>query len=271
MTDEAHLRDSQYKTSKNLMARAGLHRYSTARVAWFDWVFDHMSTVELPADARIVDIGGGPGTIWKHVAARVPTSWQILHTDFSPGMVEEARKNINRAGSGFEVVDAERLPYADASFDAVMANHMLYHVPDRAQAIREFARVLKPNGRLLATTNSARGMSEIVDIITTFNRFGCGTLEPWPTLSFTLEGGGADLAAGFGDIAVHQFDNVLEVTEAEPLVAYIASRGHVDEAVCSELRAFVKDMLDKGGMVRVHPRSGVLTATKKAGHCRTIG
>ena len=97
MTDEAHLRDSQYKTSKNLMARAGLHRYSTARVAWFDWVFDHMVTVGLPADARIVDIGGGPGTIWKNVAARVPTGWQISHTDSSPGMVEEARKNINRA------------------------------------------------------------------------------------------------------------------------------------------------------------------------------
>ena len=265
MTDETQLRDSQYKTSKNLMARAGLHRYSTARVAWFDWLFDYLLAAELPADARIVDIGGGPGTIWRHVAARVPNEWQILHTDFSPGMVEEARKNINRAGSGFEVVDAERLPYADASFDAVMANHMLYHVPDRAQAIREFARVLKPNGRLLATTNSARGMSEIVDIITTFNQFGCGALEPWPTLSFTLEGGSADLAADFGDIAVNQFDNVLEVTEAEPLVAYITSRGGVDDAVRAELRAFVVRMLDKDGMVRVRPRSGELTAAKKAG------
>jgi ubiquinone/menaquinone biosynthesis C-methylase UbiE len=153
MTDHNTLRDDQYRTSANLMARAGLHRFSTAKVGWFDWVFDRLLAARLPADSRIVDIGGGPGVFWIHNAGRIPAGWQILHTDFSPGMVAEARSRIGRDGSTFEVVDAERLPYADAAFDGVIANHMLYHVPDRAKALREFARVLKPSGRLFATTN----------------------------------------------------------------------------------------------------------------------
>jgi SAM-dependent methyltransferase len=263
MTDSCALRDDQYRTSNNLNARARLHQFSTARVNWFDWVFDHFLGARLADDASILDVGGGPGAIWKHNIARIPAGWQILHTDFSPGMVDEARMTVGRAGSIFEVAEAESLHYSDGAFDAVIANHMLYHVPDKTIAVREFARVLKPNGHLFATTNGENGMAEIRDLINAFNSRGRGTLEPWPRLSFTLESGPVQLSACFHDISVRDHDNMLAVTEAEPLAAYIMSRGKVSEMVRGELRAFLKQTLIEVGTLRLHPRAGMLVARKR--------
>src|SRR5207344_876458 len=91
----------------------------------------------LPGDARIADVGGGPGWLWQRNAARIPAGWDVTHTDLSSGMVTEARAHIRSPGSSFEVVDAQQLPFADASLDALVANHMLYHVPDRSRARAE--------------------------------------------------------------------------------------------------------------------------------------
>jgi len=62
----------------------------------------------------------------------------------------------SRAGSHVFLIagDAQWLPFADASFDCILAMHMLYHVPDRDLAIAEMRRVLRPGGVLLALTNS---------------------------------------------------------------------------------------------------------------------
>jgi ubiquinone/menaquinone biosynthesis C-methylase UbiE len=154
----------------------------------------------LPGEARIADIGGGPGWLWQQNAARIPVGWLVNHTDLSSGMVAEARANIARPGSAFDVVDAQHLPFADASLDAVVANHMLYHVPDRARAIREFARVLKPRGQLFATTNGDEHMAEIPVLIAAFNRLNGDILPAWPKLGFTLESGKSELERHFAQV-----------------------------------------------------------------------
>jgi ubiquinone/menaquinone biosynthesis C-methylase UbiE len=61
----------------------------------------------------------------------------------------------------FVVHDAQSLPFIDHSFDAIVANHMLYHVPNRLAVYAEFCRVLKPNGRLYAATISRDNMREL--------------------------------------------------------------------------------------------------------------
>jgi ubiquinone/menaquinone biosynthesis C-methylase UbiE len=72
-------------------------------------------------------------------------------TDLSPGMVEVAQRNAR--GLGFEVegrvADAERLPYADDTFDIVIGHAVLHHIPDLDLAFGEILRVLKPGGRFV--------------------------------------------------------------------------------------------------------------------------
>ncbi len=140
---------SQYGAASILNTRLQFHdRFSINRYGWHRWVFDQF---HLKSPSTILELGCGAGALWRENLDRVLESWHITLTDFSEGMLKQARQNL-AGGSVFEFrkVDAQikPLPFADASFDAVIANHMLYHVPDRQSVLLEIRRVLKPNGRL---------------------------------------------------------------------------------------------------------------------------
>src|SRR5579883_3138075 len=124
ITNQAYLRAEQYRSADNLNARIALHaRFSVQAYDWHAWAFDHF---DLPADARVLEIGCGPGALWKENQARLPAGWQIVLLDLSPGMVQEARQNLRDAGRAFAglAADAQWLPFTSAEFDAVIANHM---------------------------------------------------------------------------------------------------------------------------------------------------
>ncbi|HEV7979657.1 class I SAM-dependent methyltransferase [Amycolatopsis sp.] len=72
-------------------------------------------------------------------------------TDLSPGMVQVALRNAQSLGLDVDgrVADAERIPYADNSFDLVVGHAVLHHIPDVQAAFREVLRVLKPGGRFV--------------------------------------------------------------------------------------------------------------------------
>jgi SAM-dependent methyltransferase len=254
--------DAQYRTSENLSQRAGLFkRFGTG--GWHAWVFDHMLAADLPDDARIADIGGGPGWLWQQNAARIPAGWRVTHTDLSSGMVAEARANVARPGSTFEVVDAQHLPFADASLDGLVANHMLYHVADRRRAICEFARVLKPRAHLFATTNGEEHMAEIPVLIAAFNRDSGSILPAWPKLGFTLEGGKFELESCFAHLELYRPQRgVLRITEARPLVACVTSVGSPDEPTKAKLLQYVEALIAEQGTVLLHTQSGIFIARK---------
>jgi len=69
-------------------------------------------------------------------------------------MLTTARGQLSPYGHALQFVvhEAQALPFAEHSFDAIIANHMLYYVPNRPVAYAEFCRVLKPSGRLYAVT-----------------------------------------------------------------------------------------------------------------------
>jgi len=75
-TDAKYLRDEQYRDDSNLRARIELHRrFSTEPEPWHRWVFDRL---HFPAEAKILEVGCGPGELWLQNADRVPDGWDEI-------------------------------------------------------------------------------------------------------------------------------------------------------------------------------------------------
>lgn len=97
--------------------------------------------------SRVLDVATGPGLVAARAAAR---GAEVLGLDVSPKMVSLARRL--EPGVEFREGDAHQLPFADASFDAVVANFLIPHLADHARGVGEMARVLVPGGRLALST-----------------------------------------------------------------------------------------------------------------------
>jgi ubiquinone/menaquinone biosynthesis C-methylase UbiE len=95
----------------------------------------------------VLEIATGPGLLAKHVA---PYARKIIATDYSDGMIAEARKGTYSGNLVFEKADAADLPYDDDSFDVVIIANALHIVPDPKKVLKEIDRVLKPDGLLIA-------------------------------------------------------------------------------------------------------------------------
>lgn len=255
--EDADALADQYADAENLNARIALHeRYSVAERDFRPWQFDQF---DLPDSARVLGVGCGPAELWTANGDRTPDDWSVVVTDLSPGMVGEARANLDAADGvsaefAFGVADAESLPFADDAFDAVTANHMLYHVPDRRAAFREFRRVLTPGGRLYATTNGEENLRAVYDVLESV----LGERPPRAT-GFTLENGREQLERVFDEVERRRYDDALEVTDPDALVAYALSRDDVDASRAPELREAFADRFEDGRF-RVEKDVGVFVA-----------
>lgn len=222
--DKQYLRTRQYQNSSNLNARGSLHaRYQTNPYPWFRWVFDQILSIA-PTSAHILEVGAGPGGLWRENLDRLPAEWRITLTDISDGMVAEERAALPSQQFAFSVADVESLPFADSSFDLAIANHMLYHTSDRPHALAELRRILRPGAALIAATNGQDNMRELDDLL---HEIAPGALTATWRASFrhpfNLENGAAQLALCFEDMETRRYDDALDVTTVEPLVAYVLS------------------------------------------------
>src|SRR5215217_4049270 len=158
----------QYGTSQNLAVRIDVHeRFSTNPYRWMPWVFDHF---DFPEPCRVLELGCGVGKLWLENADRIRPTWTITVSDFSAAMLEKTKANLAdvHADFDFRQINVEHIPFEPETFDAVIANHMLYYARDLDRAIAEIGRVLKPGGRLYASTNGMRHLKEIDDLIVNF-------------------------------------------------------------------------------------------------------
>src|SRR5262249_25082462 len=119
MKERAYLREVQYRDGTNLKTRAALHeRFSVNPVGLQSWV---VAQVDPPARARILEVGCGPGNLWVANLTRRPEGWQIVLSDFSPGMVQAACRRLSGRRFAFEVAEAEAVPHRAGTLDAVIA------------------------------------------------------------------------------------------------------------------------------------------------------
>jgi ubiquinone/menaquinone biosynthesis C-methylase UbiE len=262
-TDQDYLKTDQYKDAANLNARVTIHgRFSTNPYGWFRWVFDAL--IKLPADSRILELGSGPGLLWKSSIDRIPAGWKITLSDLSPGMLDAAWRNLVVTGRAFQFreIDAQSIPFEDETFDAVIANHMLYHVPDRGKALSEIRRVLKTGGRFFATTVGENHMKQMVDWYARVH-----VSKVWESFAgpFTLENGMEQIRPYFPQVTLSRYEDNLVVTELQPLMDYIRSGMRVAELSESELTTLQSDLekeLQEKGSIFITKDSGLFEAIK---------
>jgi ubiquinone/menaquinone biosynthesis C-methylase UbiE len=273
IADQTYLLSHQYQNASNLNARVALHaRFSTNPYGWHQWVFDQL---RFPETCRLLELGCGPGWLWRENQDRIPDGWDIVLSDFSAGMLAEARHSLANSSHPFtfENSDAQAIPFADASFDGVIANHMLYHVPDIPRALDEVRRVLKPDGRFYAATNGDRHLQEIAALA---RRFALEEYVPKSAAGgraeeaawhnrFGLENGAALLSMRFTNLTLHRYENSLRVTEAAPLVAYLRSTlTYPDQCAekLQQLQMFVEAELAQHSVFYITKETGLFIASR---------
>ncbi len=263
LTDQHYLQTDQYRDASKLNARVDLHRrFSTNSYGWFNWIFDILLT--LPTQADVLELGCGPGVMWRACADKIPVDWTITLTDLSDGMLDAAWRNLVVTGRAFKFqqMDAQSISYPDESFDIVIANHMLYHVPNRPKAIAEIRRVLKLGGSLIATTVGDRHMEDLN--VWLRRALGKADFVLFP-LPFTLESGLAQLRPPFERVEMRRYEDNLRITEVEPLMAYVRSsircRG-LSEAALAAVRHEFESELESKGVLYIGKDSGLFEAVK---------
>lgn len=109
--------------------------------------------LELTSQSHVLEVGCGAGRCALYLSQL--TGAQVTGIDANAKAIEEARtsgRTTPGTRTSFEQIDAsERLPFQDASFDAVFSNDAMCHIPDRSCVLKEWFRVLKENGRMLFT------------------------------------------------------------------------------------------------------------------------
>jgi SAM-dependent methyltransferase len=261
-TDAVYLREHQYKGPGNLNARIALHaKYAQADEPWYPWL---IGRVEWAPGTRVLEVGCGSGALWVNVAPLLPDI-ELTMTDLSDGMVEAARSavaplpNVHLAAS--RTCDAQHLPFGDDSFHVVVANHMLYHVPDPARAVAEFARVLAPDGALMAATNGRDHLTVVREL--TRQVFGWSSLDG-AVERFGPENGAAIIGRSFGSVSWHAHPSTLVCTDPEDVYAFIMSSPSSQESTAGQ-RAALRHALEErfalgGGSLPISTEAGCLVA-----------
>jgi SAM-dependent methyltransferase len=256
---------NQYRGAGNLNARISLHRrFSTNSYGLYRWIFD---CLRIPAAARVLELGCGTGGLWAENSGRIPDGWRVTLTDLSFGMAGEARTALESIQRAFRyaAADAQSLPFGGEVFDAAIADHMLYHVPDIPRALGEIHRVLRPGGRFCASTVGRGNMRELAELVRGFDP----ALEVWGSgdiaaEAFTLENGAARIAGRFADVTLHRYEDALVVTEPAALIEYVLSgRARLEGGRREEFADYVeRELKRRGGAFRITKETGLFEAVR---------
>lgn len=160
------------------------------------------------APTRVLDVGCGTGEMAQRIATEVGSA--VIAIDTSPRMVKLTRER----GIDARLGDVQDLRFADGEFDCVLAGWVLYHVPDRDRAISEIARVLRPGGRLVASTMAENNLSEVWDLLG----------ESWGRdISFDRTNGKAQLEPHFARVEQRDYDSTVVFPNTEAVRGFVAA------------------------------------------------
>ena len=255
---------TQYQNAANISARIRLHReYSVNPKGWFPWLLEQC---ELHKGMRILEIGCGNGALWSENREWIPEHMQVVLSDKSDGMLRDVQRELGEDERfSYERFDCNEIPYREAEFDLVIANHVLFYCEDIPQVLSECKRVLRPNGQFLCSTYGRNHMKEITELVQRFNKdivLSADCLYE----HFGLENGAEILRAFFPDTEEHIYKDAIEIDEPEPLISYILScHGNQNEYLYPrqrEFKEFLEKKIQKHGGIAITKEAGVFICRK---------
>jgi len=187
-------------------------------------------------------------------------------------MVQKAEQPLRKSDHPFTfaVFDAQSIPFATGSFDCVIANHMLYHVPDLAKTFAEVCRVLRPGGRFYAATNGRHHLRELEELCRRFDpetyRDAHNAIGGLMTdRGFSLENGLDLLSPWFSQADVRRYQDGLVITEVEPLLAWARSwaKPFFPADKFKALLQFLEQEMMTKGAIHVTKDPGLFEAIRK--------
>ena len=216
-SDNTEAVKEQYKTSNGLDIRISFHnKYSTNKFGYGNWI---VSNYEIREGMKVLELGCGTGSLWLGHDDLVGKFGKLVLTDISEGMLETARKNLGeRNNTEYQVADIQDLPFEDNSFDMVIANSMLYHVPDLNKGINEVRRVLKSDGVFYCAT---LGENNFVEQLAEWFKLSGENFNP--NHNFTMQNGAQKLRTAFSEIEARLYQDSLHITDVNDLVNYLTS------------------------------------------------
>ena len=245
----------QYKKTDNLKTRISIHdKYSTNKMGMANWYF---TIYQIENGMKVLELGCGTGSMWIDHKDAIRKCSHIVFSDLSEGMLAEAKSNIGVFQNvEYKVINIQEIPFADDYFDIVIANCMLYHVPDIDKAVSEVSRVLRKGGHFYAATTGKNGIMETIAKILELDLVYINT--------FSLENGKEQLEPYFSTIEIKRYVDSLEVTNIDDLMNYIYS-GITFKKACKLSPDEVRNKLlscMKDGVLRLPKDPGTFIAIK---------
>jgi SAM-dependent methyltransferase len=183
-------------------------------------------------------------------------------------MVQEAINRI-RAGSNVIglVVDAVGIPFENEKFDAVVANHVLFHIDPPSNALQEIHRVLRPGGKLYATTVGRDHLLELREAIMLAREDSIDIRDEESAramLGFTLETGPPKVRHHFQDVEVRVHEDWLEVPEVASLIRYVTSSSvwDLDAEQLDRFAGIIRAKISESGAMTIRKHQGIVVARK---------
>jgi ubiquinone/menaquinone biosynthesis C-methylase UbiE len=252
----------QYKDDNNLSIRSNLHaKHSTNKQGFFPWLFEKY---EFSKGYRILELGCGNGVQWQNRIQDLPDDSILVLSDFSKGMVKIVwEKYSSKKNMLAQKIDIQNIPFPDGCFDVVIANHMLYHVPDLPKALSEVKRILKSGGKFYAATNGNGGMRPYLH--NAFKQVNPKLNSFTKDISFTLQNGKEMLSQYFEDVQRCDFEDSLSITVTQDLIDWLKSTITIASYSENDLNGFYdyfESIRQKEGAINIPKESGLFISTK---------
>lgn len=251
----------QYKNSNNLNVRISLHdQFSMNKTGWFNWLFKQ---IDFSKVNRLLEIGCGNGKLWENRNIDLRNR-EIFLSDISEGMVHEVRKKLGKDYNCI-VADCQAIPFKDNYFDTIIANHVMFYIQNLSVGLSEISRVLRNGGVLYCSTYGKNHMKEITELVQSFDsRVELSQNRLYEL--FGLENGRDILYSYFSKVELKNYEDVLIVTDAQPLVDYIMScHGNQNEILgprLAEFKHYIEVKLEENGAIQITKDAGLFICQK---------